>query len=100
MAEPRHPQIHAFVVPSDHQNCGSEEAAEADQNFGKSSERPIRGDSHTGHMSAMPLKSRQTAGCERFWIDERSVGLAARVVPWHTFNLVGFGPVNLKACHT
>jgi hypothetical protein len=71
MAEPRHPQIHAFVVPSDHQKYGPEEAAEADQNFGKSSERPIRGDSHTGHMSAMPLKSRQMADYERSWIDER-----------------------------
>jgi hypothetical protein len=29
-----------------------------------------------------------------------SVCLAGRVVPWHTFNLVGFGPVNLQACHS
>src|SRR5579872_4057961 len=29
-----------------------------------------------------------------------SVWLAVAVVPWHTFNLVGFGPVNLQARHT
>ena len=29
-----------------------------------------------------------------------SVCLAGRVVPWHTFNLVGFGPVNFQACHS
>lgn len=29
-----------------------------------------------------------------------SVCLAVRVVPWHTFNLVGFGPVNFQACHS
>jgi hypothetical protein len=29
-----------------------------------------------------------------------SVGLADGVVPWHTFNLVGFGPVNFQACHS
>jgi hypothetical protein len=29
-----------------------------------------------------------------------SVWLAAGVVPWHTFNFVGFGPVNLQACHS
>ena len=36
-AKPRHSQIHALVVPSDHQNRGSEDEdeAEADQNFGK-----------------------------------------------------------------
>ena len=28
-----------------------------------------------------------------------SVWLAARVVPWHTFNFVGFGPVNLQPSH-
>ncbi len=30
----------------------------------------------------------------------RSVRLADGVVPWHTFNLVGFGPVNFQACHS
>ena len=30
----------------------------------------------------------------------RSVRLAAQVVPWHAFNFVGFRPVNLKACHS
>jgi hypothetical protein len=29
-----------------------------------------------------------------------SVWLADRVVPWHNFNLVGFGAVNLQACHS
>jgi hypothetical protein len=29
-----------------------------------------------------------------------SVRLADGVVPWHTFNLVGFGPVNFQACHS
>jgi len=29
-----------------------------------------------------------------------SVWLADRVVPWHNFNLVGFGTVNLQACHS
>jgi hypothetical protein len=29
-----------------------------------------------------------------------SVRLADAVVPWHTFNLVGFGPVNFQACHS
>jgi hypothetical protein len=28
------------------------------------------------------------------------VRLADGVVPWHTFNLVGFGPVNFQACHS
>jgi hypothetical protein len=32
-----------------------------------------------------------------FWL---SVWLADRVVPWHTFNLVGFGPVNFQARHS
>jgi hypothetical protein len=29
-----------------------------------------------------------------------SAWLAERVVPWHTFNLVGFGPVNFRARHS
>jgi hypothetical protein len=63
------------VVPSDHQNRGSEDEAEADQNFGKSSERPIRDDRHTRHMSAMPLKSRQTADYERSRMMNGQLGL-------------------------
>ena len=38
-------------------------------------------------------KSGQLAGIGR------SVWLAVAVVPWHNFNLVGFGPVNLQARH-
>jgi hypothetical protein len=30
----------------------------------------------------------------------RSVRLAAQVVPWHTFNFIGFRPVNFEASHT
>ena len=30
----------------------------------------------------------------------RSVWLAAQVVSWHTFNFIGFRPVNLEACHS
>jgi hypothetical protein len=29
-----------------------------------------------------------------------SVRLADQVVPWHTFNLIGFGPVYFQACHS
>jgi hypothetical protein len=28
------------------------------------------------------------------------VGLAARVVPWHTFNFFEFSPIYFKACHS
>ncbi len=37
------------------------------------------------------------ADCVAFGL---SVWLAARVVSWHTFNFVGFSPVNLQACHS
>jgi hypothetical protein len=29
----------------------------------------------------------------------RSARLDAKVVPWHTFNFIGIGPVDLEACH-
>ncbi len=45
-------------------------------------------------------KQRQTAnspGWDRF---RRLVWLAGRVVPWHTFNLLGFGLVASQVCHS
>jgi hypothetical protein len=35
--------------------------------------------------------------CNRYL---RPVCLAARVVPWHNFNLFGFSPISPEACHS
>ena len=51
-----------------------------------------------GKNPPRPGKSGTIWSAESFF--GQSVWLADRVVPWHTFNRFGFGPINFQACHS
>src|ERR1700704_3937690 len=56
---------------------------------------------HRNRVDRLRHAASNWARLGRSWrIFDLSVWLAAPVVPWHTFNLVGFGPVNFQARHS
>jgi hypothetical protein len=62
---------------------------------GRSTRRIPSGDEAA--IGAMTAAMLICIGTSPYWA---SVCLAAPVVPWHTFNQIGFGPVNSQVCHS
>jgi hypothetical protein len=59
--------------------------------------RPCREAPDLSNLAQGPVRPAATSEPNRHALP--SVWLAARVVPWHTFNFIGFGPVYLQAGH-